>query len=232
MATHTLIHFTPEHGDLRKDHHETIDDALEAAKRIDPTRLAYLSVPDDVAPNGMRLFKVDRTESGDAIHVDPTGPQVTTLHNALVEKPVARFSSRTAAIEKTTKVLSERLSAIEGQQIGKKAREFNELERTAERPYARAKRKEGEKVEVQEETKVEAKSRGGRKQTHTDDMIVVLKVDKNPKKEGNTNHKRFAAMMKAMKSGRCTVAEAIVAGATRGDLAYDEAHKYIEIIKA
>ena len=82
-----------------------------------------------------------------------------------------------------------------------------------------------EESEIEIETK--ATRRGGRKPTHADDMVIRLKVEKSPKTPGNKNFERYAKMKDGM-----TVAQALQAGVTRGDLKYDEDHNYIEIVPA
>jgi hypothetical protein len=54
-------------------------------------------------------------------------------------------------------------------------------------------------------------------------------VKDNPKTAGNKNHARFAALMRAAKGGLTTVAGALAAGATAGDLAYDAEHGFIAL---
>ncbi len=205
----TLMHYTPGLTDLVMVKATSVEDALAKSRMIPEDRSVYLSVEDADAPNGIRLTKVERASSLRlAIYTDPTGPQVTELHNTVADKEVKRFATRTAAIDKTTKVLSGIIKQ----------------------------RKESEKVEAQviqsEAAAAKIRTGSGRPKVHADDMVVILKVVENPKKAGKENHKRFQAMMDAMTNGRCTVAQAVASGASRPDLVYDEAHGYIEVAKA
>ena len=63
------------------------------------------------------------------------------------------------------------------------------------------------------------------------DAIITLRVDKNPKKEGNKNWPWFEAIMTAVKTGggKCTVAQAIAAGSHTGEIRYDVEHKFIKV---
>jgi len=64
----------------------------------------------------------------------------------------------------------------------------------------------------------------GRKRRFTDDQVITLKSEKNPKREGTAAFDRFALYRNGM-----TVQAALAAGVTRGDLAYDTDHEYIVV---
>ena len=62
------------------------------------------------------------------------------------------------------------------------------------------------------------------------DAIVMLLVDKNPKKPGSKASGWFAAIMNAAaKNGgkTCTVAEAVAAGAPLAEIRYDVEHGFV-----
>ena len=71
----------------------------------------------------------------------------------------------------------------------------------------------------------------GRQGRFQPDQTVTMRVDANPKKVGKNNHARFQTVMDACaaRGGSITVKEAIEAGATYGDLAWDHEKGYIAI---
>ena len=65
---------------------------------------------------------------------------------------------------------------------------------------------------------------GGRAPTLADDAKITLLVKENPKREGCAAYERFNAYFTVK-----TVAEALAAGLTRKDLAWDIAHGHISV---
>lgn len=65
---------------------------------------------------------------------------------------------------------------------------------------------------------------GGRAPTLADDSKITLLVKENPKREGCAAYERFNAYFTVK-----TVAEALAAGLTRKDLAWDIAHGHISV---
>lgn len=65
---------------------------------------------------------------------------------------------------------------------------------------------------------------GGRAPSLADDSKITLLVKENPKREGCAAYERFQAYFKVT-----TVAEALAAGLTRKDLAWDIAHGHISV---
>lgn len=65
---------------------------------------------------------------------------------------------------------------------------------------------------------------GGRAPSLADDSKITLLVKENPKREGCAAYERFQAYFKVT-----TVAEALAAGLTRKDLAWDIAHGHITV---
>lgn len=68
-----------------------------------------------------------------------------------------------------------------------------------------------------------AKATEGRS-IYGEDMKIKLLVEDNPKRKGSESHRRFDKY----KTGQ-TVAEALKAGVTRGDLIWDVNHDFISI---
>lgn len=110
----TLVHFTKDYGDFQVEFFDDEDAALDRAARLDAGRVAWMTTSDESATSDIRrLTRVGRTETGDAAPVEPTIPEVTTLHNALVpERPVKRFVTRGAAVNKTSEVLADRIGEV------------------------------------------------------------------------------------------------------------------------
>lgn len=57
-----------------------------------------------------------------------------------------------------------------------------------------------------------------------DDRKITLLVKENPKRAGSASAKRFAKYKNGM-----TIAEAVKAGVTRGDIIWDKAHGFIKV---
>ena len=76
---------------------------------------------------------------------------------------------------------------------------------------------------VKPEAKKEAPA-GGRAPTLADDAKITLLVKENPKREGCAAYERFNAYFTVK-----TVAQALAAGLTRKDLAWDIAHGHISV---
>lgn len=79
-------------------------------------------------------------------------------------------------------------------------------------------------AQPKEEKKVPDDSNRGRKRRYADDQVITVLADKNPKREGSAAHDRFAKYRSGM-----TVAQAVAAGVTRGDLTFDADHSFIKI---
>lgn len=69
-----------------------------------------------------------------------------------------------------------------------------------------------------------AEAAGGRAPTLADESKITLLVTENPKREGSAAHERFQAYFTVK-----TVAQALAAGLTRKDLAWDIAHNHISV---
>lgn len=69
-----------------------------------------------------------------------------------------------------------------------------------------------------------AEAAGGRAPPLADESKITLLVTENPKREGSAAHERFQAYFTVK-----TVAQALAAGLTRKDLAWDIAHNHISV---
>lgn len=96
-----------------------------------------------------------------------------------------------------------------------KAAKGKEKEKSAkgDKPAKKAKGKKGE-----------GKGGVGRVRKYTNDQKITIIAKENPKRPGTDSYKRFAKYKKGM-----TVAEALAAGVTSGDLNWDVKHSYISI---
>lgn len=74
-------------------------------------------------------------------------------------------------------------------------------------------------------TQPRATGKRGPKPRYFADTDVIAYVAPNPKKPGKNNHARYAKMQVGQ-----TVAEALAAGVTRGDLIWDEQRQFITIV--
>ncbi len=84
MSEVTLMHYTPGMTDLVMKEFSSVQDAITAAKALPEGRLAYVSIPSEYAPHGISLRKIERDLPDHVARVEPTGPQVTELHNTVV----------------------------------------------------------------------------------------------------------------------------------------------------
>lgn len=60
---------------------------------------------------------------------------------------------------------------------------------------------------------------------HSDEQVITLVIDKNPKREGSDAQYRFGLYRNGM-----TVRDYLNAGGTRDDLRWDAAHGFIQIL--
>lgn len=78
----------------------------------------------------------------------------------------------------------------------------------------------------EEKAMAEENATRGRRPRFTPDQRIEVLVTENPKKPGKKNHERFAALMSLRNP---TVKDAVEAGVSLGDLAYDQEHGFIRI---
>jgi hypothetical protein len=131
-----------------------------------------------------------------------SGQLLVDVFNALTESGVKKFESRAIGMK--------RLMAV----LATTARDGSALIPAAEVSAV--------VIPPTKENKVS--DTNGRAPKHPTTSIINLLADKNPKRDGSAAHGRFAAYQTGM-----TVEAALAAGVTRGDLAYDAKHGYIEV---
>lgn len=67
----------------------------------------------------------------------------------------------------------------------------------------------------------------GRRVKHSDDLVITMLVEENPKRKGSRARGEFAFYKNGM-----TVAEYLKAGGSRASLIWDENHKFIRLGEA
>lgn len=160
-------------------------------------------LPSDVT---VRIVDSDDAATVEAIRHRYSGAQLVEIFNAFrdpILPAIVRFSDRDVGARRIVDRVAE---------IARRSP-----------PIARVKEVKLEELKMSDE---ETKRGRGAKRYDSSRKITLL-VTENPKKPGKKNYDRFAALMALPQPA--TVEQAIAAGVTLGDLAYDEEHNFLRV---
>jgi hypothetical protein len=180
-------------------------------------------------PNERTAFIIEGPDSFNALKI--TGATVIKLFNTFAAKPIAKFETRAVGQERLFNLITEKFGIVELTEVELPAGASPDPEPTTTQTDAAAadpsltedimagKKKVAKKVAK----KAAATDGSGRTRKNADAKITLL-AKENPKRPASDAYKRFAKYKTGM-----TVGEALKAGVTSGDLAYDVKHEFIRI---